>query len=68
MAYFADAVPGERWDDLRCAYLAFGDTYADEVGVARSAGWPVEVLPGQHLEMLHHPQRVAQRVVALAGR
>jgi hypothetical protein len=68
LSYFTDAVPSEGWGRLRCAYLAFGDTYADEVALARTAGWPVEVLPGRHLELLHHPQAVAERVVALAQR
>ena len=68
LSYFTDAVPAAGWGRLRCAYLAFGDTYADEVALARTAGWPVEVLPGRHLELLHHPQAVAERVVALAQR
>ena len=66
LSYFTDVVPAARWDRLRCAYLAFGDTYADEVAQARAAGWPAEVVDGGHLEMLHCPERVARRVVALA--
>ena len=68
LSYFTGAVPGaEGWAARRCAYLAFGDTYADETAAARDAGWPVEVLPGRHLEMLHHPDLVAETVVTLAG-
>jgi hypothetical protein len=66
LSYFTGAVPTPPWDHLRCAYLAFGDTYRDEVAQARSADWPVEVVDGGHLEMLHCPERVARRVVALA--
>ena len=66
LSYFTDAVPSPPWNHLRCAYLAFGDTYADEVAQARAAGWPAEVVDGGHLEMLHCPERVARRVVALA--
>ena len=66
LSYFTNAVPSPPWNDLRSAYLAFGDTYADEVAQARAAVWPVEVVDGGHLEMLHCPERVARRVVALA--
>ena len=66
LSYFTDAVPSPPWNHLRCAYLAFGETYADETRQARAAGWPVEVVDGGHLEMLHWPERVARRVVALA--
>jgi hypothetical protein len=66
LSYFTDAVPTPPWDHLRCAYLAFGATYADEVARARAADWPVEVVDGGHLEMLHCPERVARQVVTLA--
>jgi hypothetical protein len=68
LSYLGDAVPAAGWGELRCAYLGFGDTYADEQVLARAAGWPVEVLPGRHLEMLHHPAAVAEEVLALAQR
>jgi hypothetical protein len=50
----------------RCTYLAFGDTYADEVTFARASGWPVRVLPGRHLHQLHDPAGVGAAVVDLA--
>ena len=40
------------------AYLAFGDTYADEVAFALAHRWPLSVLPGRHLQMLHDPAGV----------
>jgi hypothetical protein len=68
LSYFTDAVPAAEWGDLACAYLAFGATYADELARARGAGWPTDELPGRHLEMLHAPALVADRVLALAQR
>jgi hypothetical protein len=56
----------ERWTERSAAYLAFGDTYADETALARDRGWPVTVLPGHHLEMLARPGRVAAEVARLA--
>jgi hypothetical protein len=56
------------WGDLPYAYLAFGATYADVLAGAREAGWPTDVLPGRHLEVLHAPVVVADRVLALAQR
>lgn len=60
------AVPA-GWADRPSAYLAFGDTYADEVAFARSRSWPVEVMPGGHLHGLHDPGAVATAILRLAG-
>ena len=68
LSYFTAAVPAAGWGDLSCAYLGFGDTYAAEQATARAAGWPVEVLAGRHLEMLHRPALVVDQVLALARR
>jgi hypothetical protein len=37
------------------------------VAFARDRGWPVSVLPGRHLEMLHQPEQVADEVQRLAA-
>ena len=67
LTYFAEAltVP-QGWDAEPCAYLAFGDTYADETRVARERRWSVAVTSGGHLDMLWNPARVAQHVQRLA--
>lgn len=58
----------EGWRGRRSGYLAFGGTYAEEVGRARSWGWPVHVLAGAlHLHLLLEPGEVADEVVALAA-
>lgn len=54
------------WATRPSAYLAFGQTYAEEVAAARSWGWPVQVLDGAHLHHLHAPDEVAAAVIALA--
>ena len=56
----------DGWARRPCAYLAFGDTYAEEVAFAREHGWPVTVLDGRHLHQLHDPAAVGAAVVALA--
>jgi hypothetical protein len=68
LAYFAStvAVP-DGWPDRPCAYIAFGDTYADETARARQFGWPVAVLAGGHLHVLHDPEQVAEEIVARAA-
>jgi hypothetical protein len=65
LAYFEAVVPTPPWDHLRCAYLAFGTTYADEAARARAAGWRVTTLPGRHLHQLVDPVEVAASVVGL---
>lgn len=63
LAYFRSTVPGPAgWTSVPCAYLAFGDTYAEEVARAQASGWPVSVLPGRHLHMLVAPRQVAAEV------
>ncbi len=68
LAYFTTPldVP-DRWEERPAAYLAFGGTYADETAAARARGWPVSVLPGDHLEVLHSPALVADEVLRLAA-
>ena len=59
------APPG--WTGSRQAYLAYGDTYADELAVARRLGWPVAVLESAgHLHHLVDPGAAGDAVVALA--
>ncbi|RLV49037.1 hypothetical protein D9V37_10690 [Nocardioides mangrovicus] len=54
------------WAEVPSAYLAFGDTYAEETALARSLSWPVVVIDGAHLHMLHDPAGVAAAIVSLA--
>ena len=69
LAYFRSALgapPG--WTDLPQAYLAFGDTYADEVALAGRHGWPVARIDGAgHLHHLVEPREVAHLVLELAA-
>ncbi|GAB3887181.1 hypothetical protein [Terrabacter terrigena] len=69
LAYFRDtvAVPA-GWTDSPNAYLAFGDTYADERRLAEQEGWPVVSLGGDHLHMLVAPAEVAAALTALLAR
>jgi len=69
LAYFTGrlSVPA-GWTARPSAYLAFGETYAEETARARSYGWPVEVMDGRHLHQLHDPDGVATAVLDLAAR
>jgi hypothetical protein len=70
LAYFrARLGPPSRWAAAPQAYLALGDTYADELALARRLGWPTAVIEGAaHLHHLVEPDAVAASVVELAGR
>jgi hypothetical protein len=75
LGYFADAVPAPAPEPTTAAhpratgaYLAFGDTYAEERGTAVQRGWPVETLAGEHLHQLVDPEAVAAAVIRLADR
>lgn len=68
LAYFDAKLPTPGgWDRLPCSYLAFGDTYAAETRRAGSAGWPMEVMWGGHLQMLIDPEAVASAILSLSG-
>ena len=66
LSYFTARLPvPDGWTAEPSAYLAFGDTYADEVAFARARGWPVSVLPGRHLQLLHDPAGVGAEILRL---
>ncbi len=63
LGYFADAVPAPATRRaVTGAYLAFGDTYAEERETAVQRGWPAETLAGEHLHQLVDPVAVAAAV------
>lgn len=67
LAYFEASLPvPAHWDRTRCAYLAFGDTYAPEREVAEARGWATATLPLTHLGMCLDPGGVARAIEALA--
>ena len=67
LAYFTRRLPVPAgWSARPSAYLAFGDTYAAEAARARGLGWPVEVMAGRHLHLLHEPAAVAEAILRLA--
>jgi len=69
IGYFDGVVPSPtEWQQLPAAYLAFGESYAEERDEAQRRGWPVETLTGEHLHMLVDPPGVAAAVVRLANR
>jgi hypothetical protein len=66
LSYFAASleVPA-GWVDGPSAYVAFGDTYADERRWCEQRGWPVTTLTGRHLHMLVEPDDVASTVAEM---
>ena len=66
-AYYGQSVPVPTgWDDLACGYLLFGPPYNEEAADARSRGWLVEELSGQHLHQLVDPDTTADRLITMA--
>lgn len=66
IGYFTGWVPTPAgWDATHPAYLAFGETYRDEVEAARERGWPTLVTTGGHLQMLTDPDGVAALLTEL---
>jgi hypothetical protein len=53
------------WETLPTAYLAFGDTYAEERSTAERRHWPVRTLPGEHLHLLVDPEAVTDALLEL---
>jgi hypothetical protein len=66
LSYFRSTVHVPAgWADNPSAYLAFGETYAVELEQARGYGWPVRVLSGGHLHILHDPPGVGSSIIEL---
>jgi len=60
-SYFTGRLPVPAgWQAGARGYLAFGDTYADEVAFARASGWVVRQEAGHHLQHLAEPAAVAR--------
>jgi len=69
LAYYEQAVPVPvGWDSQPCGYLLFGPPYDEVAADARSRGWLVEELPGQHLHQIVDPDSVADRLITMAER
>jgi hypothetical protein len=69
LSYFGETLDAPvGWERRRSAYLAFGDTYAEELARAEALGWPVRQLDGPHLFPLWEPATTATAIVALHQR
>jgi hypothetical protein len=69
LSYFTARVAVPRgWADRPSAYVAFGDTYADEIRFALAHDWPLTALPGRHLHQLVAPAEVAAAIRSLMAR
>lgn len=70
LSYLESRLPGSPgWHErLPAAYVAFGDTYAEELATARSRGWPTTTIAGRHLHLLVDPGAVAGAVSAMLTR
>ena len=70
LSYLDGEVPvPDGWADGRCAYLAFGSTYAEELELARRHGWPHHRLDeAGHLHLLIEPEETAAAIADLASR
>jgi hypothetical protein len=68
LAYYFERVPVPAgWDECRCCYLRFSDPYRDQEAEARERGWPVGVVPGEHLHQIVDPGAVTGALLRLAA-
>lgn len=68
LAYYEERVPvPEGWTAIPCAYLVLGPPYTEIAGDARTRGWPVAHVPGEHLHMLGEPRAVTDALLGLAA-
>ena len=67
LAYFTSRLPVPvGWTRWPAAYLAFGETYAEERERATRAGWPTRTMAGGHLHLLHEPAAVGAAIRELS--
>jgi hypothetical protein len=68
LAYYYEDVPAPAgWAGRPCAFLQFSAGYEEPARLARSLGWPVRTVPGEHLHQVADPGAVASALVDLAG-
>jgi hypothetical protein len=68
LAYYREQVPAPAgWAARPCAFLQFSAGYEEPAGLARSLGWPVRTVPGEHLHQVVDPGAVARALLDLAG-
>jgi hypothetical protein len=61
--YFAESVPAVRpWPAARNGYVLLSEAYVDDAAEARSRGWSVVEVPGQHLDIVTRPRAVADAI------
>lgn len=69
LSYYEQSIPvPDGWDDRPCGYLLFGPPYGEVAADARSRGWLVEELTGQHLHQIVDPDGTASKLIAMAER
>ncbi|MEP7091238.1 MAG: hypothetical protein ABI776_14155 [Nocardioidaceae bacterium] len=56
------------WLERRSGYIAFGDTYAEQMALADKNGWEVRRLEGGHLLLLTTPNEVAETLLDVVSR
>jgi hypothetical protein len=67
LTYFTSWIPvPSGWAQGSAAYLALGETYADERDRAARLGWPTRTLAGNHLHALHDPAAVGMSILDLS--
>ncbi len=67
LTYFTSRVPVPAgWTGRRAAYVAFGETYAEERDRAHDLGWLTRTLAGGHLQMLQDSAEVGQAILDLS--
>lgn len=67
LSYFSAELPiPSGWDTgLAGAYLAFGETYAEDRELAALRGWPIATMSGSHLHLLMDPTAVTRELQVL---
>src|SRR5215472_1659606 len=64
LAYYFEHVPAPpAWAARPCAFLQFSAGYEEPAALARSLGWPVRTVPGEHLHQVVDPGAVATALV-----
>jgi hypothetical protein len=63
--WFDDVIETPPWNHLRVGYLQTSPRLADQAGTARARGWPVQTLPGTHLDPFLRPGETALAIAEL---
>jgi pimeloyl-ACP methyl ester carboxylesterase len=57
-----------NWRSNPCSYILLSEGYQGDADLAKTLGWPVVNIPGQHLDIVTNPTETAEEILRVTDR